>query len=73
MAQKSHYREIFRKLGKMPMNTKSVFTPYVARKLLHMGNPILDIKPMKENRDKTIFVFENTEKLQKDMASATQH
>ena len=32
------------------MNTKSVFTPYVARKLLHMGNPILDIKPMKENR-----------------------
>ena len=30
------------------MNTKSVFTPYVARKLLHMGNPILEIKPMKE-------------------------
>ena len=59
--------------GKMPMETKSVFTPYVARKLLHMGNPIVDIKPMKENRDKTIFVFENTEKLQKDMASATQH
>ena len=55
------------------MDTKSVFTPYVARNLLHMGNPILDIKPMKENRDKTIFVFENTEKLQKDMASATQH
>ena len=55
------------------MDTKSVFTPYGARKLLHMGNPSLDIKPMKENRDKTIFVFENTEKLQKDMASATQH
>lgn len=27
------------------METKSVFTPYVARRLLRMGNPILDIKP----------------------------
>ncbi len=55
------------------MNTKSIFTPYVARRLLRMGNPIIDIKPCKENKDKTIFVFENTEKLKKDMVSATQH
>ena len=61
-----HYKEV------NVIETKSVFTPYVERKLLHMGNPILDIKPMKENRDKTIFIFKNTEKLRKDMASATK-
>lgn len=55
------------------INTKMIFTPYVARKLLHMGNPIIDIKPNKENRDKTIFVFENTSKLKNDMASASMH
>lgn len=52
---------------------KEIFTPYVARRLLKMGNPICDIKPAKENKDKTIFIFEITEKLQNDMASATQH
>ena len=55
------------------MNTKCVFTPFVARKLLKMGNPIIDIKPCKENRDKTIFIFENTQKLKDCMASATRH
>jgi len=44
------------------LETKSVFTPYVARRLLRMGNPIVDIKPCKEDRSKTIFVFEATEK-----------
>lgn len=38
-----------------------------------MGNPIIDIKPNKENKDKTIFIFENTSKLKKDMASASVH
>ena len=57
----------------MDRRYKEVFTPYVARRLLKMGNPIYDIKPAKENRDKTIFVFEITEKLQKDMVSATRH
>lgn len=57
----------------MDKQYKEIFTPYVARRLLRMGNPIYDIKPTKENKDKTIFVFEITEKLQKDMASATQH
>ena len=57
----------------MDKQYKEIFTPYVARRLLKMGNPICDIKPSKENRDKTIFIFEITEKLQEDMASATQH
>lgn len=55
------------------INTKMIFTPYVARNLLRMGNPIIDIKPCKENRDKTIFIFENTSKLKNDMASASMH
>lgn len=50
-----------------------IFTPYVARKLLRMGNSIIDIKPCKENHDKTIFIFENTEKLQHDLNFATKH
>ena len=47
--------------------------PYVARRLLKMGNMIVDIKPCKENRDKTIFVFEDTEKLQSDLILAVSH
>ena len=37
------------------------------------GNVIVDIKPRKEDKDKTIFVFEDTEKLQTDLAIAIQH
>ena len=38
-----------------------------------MGNTIVDIKPNKDNRDKTIFVFKNTSKLQEDLKIATKH
>lgn len=55
------------------LNTKCIFTPFVARNLLKMGNPIVDIKPDKNNKDKTIFVFEDTNKLKEDMAKATKH
>lgn len=46
---------------------KSIFTPGVARYLLKLGNPIIDIKPDKNNNDKTIFIFEETEKLINDL------
>lgn len=55
------------------MRTKCIFTPFVARKLLKMGNAIIDIKPCKENKDKTIFVFKYTEKLMNDLIIASQH
>lgn len=54
-------------------NTKSIFTPYVARRLLRMGNTIVDIKPDKNNRNKTIFIFEKTEKFVNDLAVASKH
>lgn len=59
--------------GDSYIRTKCIFTPYVARRLLKMGNVIVDIKPRKEDKDKTIFVFEDTEKLQADLAIAIQH
>ena len=55
------------------MTYKSIFTAGVARYLLRLGNPIYDIKPDKNNKDKTIFIFEDTNKLKEDMVKATQH
>jgi hypothetical protein len=45
------------------MNYKIIINPSIARQLLHKGNPISDIKPKKENKNETVFVFEDTEKL----------
>lgn len=55
------------------MDYKSIFTPGVARYLLKHGNKILDIKPDKKNKDKTIFLFEDTDKLRIDIASVIKH
>lgn len=48
---------------------KSIFNPAIARKLLKLGNPIYDIKADKKNKDKTIFIFEKTKKLDNDINS----
>ena len=42
---------------------KSIFSPRMARILLKNGYEIIDIKPFKENRDKTIFIFKNEDGL----------
>ena len=55
------------------MTYKSIFTAGVARYLLRLGNQIYDIKADKNNKDKTIFIFEETEKFKKDMASVKKH
>lgn len=57
----------------MDKRYKEIFTPYVARRLLRMGNPIIDIKPDKNNRDKTIFIFEVTNKFNADIVEASRH
>ena len=61
------------KKGQIILTYKSIFTAGVARYLLRLGNPIYDIKPDKNNKDKTIFIFEETEKCKKDMASVAKH
>jgi len=48
---------------------KLIFKPKIARILLRLGNPICDIKACKENTDRTIFVFELTEKFKNDLAT----
>ncbi len=45
-----------------------ILNPAIARKLLQMGSPILDIKPNKNNKTETVFIFEDTEKLREDMS-----
>lgn len=55
------------------MAYKSIFTAGVARHLLKLGNPIYDIKPDKKNNNKTIFIFEETDKFVKDMASVKKY
>lgn len=41
--------------------SRLVFDAKMARKLLKQGFVVIDIKPNRENTDKSIFVFENTE------------
>lgn len=52
----------------MDTKYKSIFKPQLARRLLKMNNPIVDIKASKENSDRTVFIFEITEKFLKDLA-----
>lgn len=42
----------------------SIFKPQRVRKLLKNGFNIYDIKPDKNNKDKTIFIFKNSKELQ---------
>lgn len=41
--------------------SRLIFDAKMARKLLKQGFVVIDIKPNRENTDKSIFVFENTE------------
>lgn len=41
--------------------SRLVFDAKIARKLLKQGFVVIDIKPNRENTDKSIFVFENTD------------
>ena len=44
--------------------SRLVFDAKIARKLLKMGFVVTDIKPNRDNADKSIFIFENTEAFQ---------
>lgn len=49
------------------METKLIFSPTVARKLLKLGYVIVDIKPKRENKNESVFIFENTENFRDDL------
>ena len=54
------------------MEYKIIVNPSIARKLLHMGNPISDIKPNKNIKTESVFVFEDTDKLKRDLTTITK-
>ena len=45
--------------------SKLVFDAHVARALCKKNFPIIDIKPLRGEPDKTVFVYANTEEFQK--------
>lgn len=47
---------------------KTIFNYGIARRLIQLGNRVVDIKPLKEDPNKTAFVFELTKKLITDLA-----
>ena len=51
---------------------KLIFTAELARKLLKNGHRIIDIKPHRENKDRTVFVFAVTEEFIKDLKKEIQ-
>lgn len=46
---------------------KVIIKPSIARKLIQAGNQVFDIKPNKGNKEASVFVFENNDKLKKDL------
>ena len=56
----------------MEKQGKLIISPIVAKKLLDMGNTIIDLKPNKRNPRETVFVFEVTNKLSSDLKSLSK-
>ena len=48
--------------------SRLIFDAKIARKLLKMGFVVIDIKPNRENTEKSIFVFENTDAFQQGLS-----
>jgi hypothetical protein len=46
-----------------------VFNPKIARGLIKKGYIIVDIKPFKEDANRTIFVFERSDEILKEIHS----
>ena len=51
---------------------KLIFSQRVAKRLIGMGNDVIDIEPNKGNRNKTVFVFQKNDKLSRDLDEATK-
>ena len=51
---------------------KLVFKPQIARKLIRMEYRIVDIKPNRENKDMSVFIFAIEGNLKEDLATLTK-
>ena len=48
--------------------SRLIFDAKIARKILKQNFVVIDIKPNRENTDKSVFVFENTEEFKNALA-----
>lgn len=55
---------MIKKIDNNKKKSRLVFDAKIARKMCKNGFPIVDIKPYRDNPDKTVFVFDNTEEFQ---------
>lgn len=53
------------------MKAKPIFNSFLAKQLLHKGNLIVDLQKNKKLPNASIFYFEDTEKLKKDLTKLT--
>ena len=59
-------------MNNVTKEARLVFNSGVCRALLKVGCQIIDIKPDRNNSEKTIFVFKNDEHFQKEFARINQ-
>lgn len=53
------------------IKTKPIFNSFLAKQLLHCGNPIVDLQKNHKLRNATVFLFEETEKFIQDLKNLT--
>lgn len=54
------------------LKRKLIINSGVARKLIQLGNQVVDIKPLKEDTSRSAFVFVVTEKFSQDLSSLSK-
>lgn len=50
---------------------KPIFNSFLAKQLLHRGNPIVDLQKNHKLKNATVFFFEETDKFIKDLRELT--
>ena len=53
------------------IKTKPIFNSFLAKQLLHYGNPIVDLQKNHKLKNATVFFFEETEKFIQDLKKLT--
>jgi hypothetical protein len=53
------------------IKTKAIFNGFLAKKLLKAGNPIIDLEKNHKLKNASVFIFEETEKLKRDLGNLT--
>lgn len=55
----------------LPIKLKPIFNGFLAKQLLHRGNPIVDLQKNHKLKNATVFYFEETEKFINDLKELT--